>query len=116
MIRQLLLACMLAGSAKAATIVSLTPTVMKVTVGVSYCYAYFHYPNYKWDFEMACFSPGGETQYIQVNVPGITSDNTVRLPTGFVTWQLKAAAGGYEYQITGQDDMDVLPALVTGTL
>src|SRR6185369_48555 len=102
--RFLLALILLAGSVKAATIVNLSPTVMKVTVGSFYCTAYFHYPKYKWDFEMACYDQGGQNTYIQVNIPNSTlrqAGDVVFPNNSSIGWILQAQPDGtYLYQIT----------------
>jgi hypothetical protein len=93
---------------------------MKVTVGPFYCTAYFHYPNYRWDFEMACYDQGGTNQYIQVNTAAgvIRQDGSVMFSDGsWVIWQtIPNANGTYSYQIAGQGAADAAPATVAGTL
>jgi len=118
MLKRLLLTLLvLAGSVRAATIANLSPTVMKVTVGSFYCTAYFHYPNYRWDFEMACYDQGGTNTYIQVNTAssGVRHDETVTFSDGSqVSWQLIPNTNStYSYQIAAQDTS---PVFVAGTL
>jgi len=69
---------------------------------------------------MACYDQGGTNQYIQVNTNAgmIRHDETVTFTDGSqVSWQLVPNGNGtYSYQITGQATMDMVPALVQGTL